>query len=772
MKTIKEQHCLHCSQSLAPNQIQSGFCCLGCKTVYSLLQAGGFEKYYELKSKSLKPLVGYFSKISSFDWIDSIESTGSGYLKVSIQGVQCAACVWLILELGKKMGDVQVHVDSVLGSLSLSYNDDFPVKKYLQQLEKFGYRISPLGNQDDNASTSLLIRFGVCVAIAMNTMFLAISLYLGLDEREPELFHLFHAINFYGSFLSVIVGGSYFFKRAYQGLQKGILHFDLPVSIGILGAFGGSVYFYSQEQFSFTFFDTLNVFIALMLLGRYLQDRLLLKNKQSFVANDVYGGFKVKRMDSILQEISFGEIQKDDKLLVAPGMIFPVDLKLSSLESVECSLASINGESRPEIFKTGQIVPAGALLLSLQPVEGIAQATFSTSVFSSLLPQEADCSSTTNNVNDFLAKYYVMAVLGVSVLGVLFWSFVSWEKALMVGVSILVVTCPCSIGIAMPLARLWLQRHLSSLGVVLKNERLIDEWLSLKHIFLDKTGTLTYDKLILKNESEIQKLTEMDKKILYNLSARSLHPASLAIFQSMASHQFEPLKMEVNEVAGIGLYTTYNGERYFLGKGEHGDNQNLNDTYLVVFSKENSTLASFILEETMLENLAYTVEKLIHEGKRLTLISGDQQQRVRAMAQVLGLGSEDAIGGLTPEKKADLVATTQVGSMMIGDGLNDRLALKQADLAGSPIWERAALAADIDFYFISTGLGWLSQLTPMIKIYKKVLRQNIGFAWIYNGLAISLALMGWITPLICAVIMPLGSLFIVSLTAYKMRRIV
>ena len=758
--------CDHCGQAIPPSGSPTRFCCHGCEAVYRLLHENGLDKFYDLKPKRILPQINYFQRKRDLSWVEQEPGFAQGQLSLDVEGVQCAACVWAIKELGRRRGMAQMQIDPTLGILQFQFDpQNHQVSDYLEDLQNLGYRTSTPQKKAPVTDRGLLIRLGVCVAVAMNTMFLSISMYLGLDSSESMLFELFIKLNFYLSFISVAVGGSYFFNRALQALKRRVLHFDLPIAVGILAAFLGSLYAYQTQDSGGMYFDTLNIFIALMLAGRYLQNRFLLKNRNYLLSERGLGELKLNRLNPALEEISFSQVKAEDRLLIQPGGIVPVGGILLGQEAADFNTAWISGEGEPVTLRPGEQIPAGALLISLNSVQVRANSDFGSSLLAKVVPPQEDTGNLPM-VWQWVSRWYVILVLSLSVLGLVLWAPVDFHRALIVFISVLVVTCPCSLGIAIPLARSFANKAMLQRGIFARNPALLDELQAVRDIFLDKTGTLTLAQLQVENPQDLLSLDPEARNILFNMALRSRHPASQAIYQFLSGQGEVFQELEVREVPGEGLHCVNGQKKYFLGKSRRWEGEV--SGYESSFYRDGNPLLNIRLQETLLAETAQTLERLRREGYRLALLSGDKAARVKQLGEALGFSNQDTFFECSPEAKAQIIRDQGKKVLMIGDGLNDALAFQAAKLSGAPVSERSVMPGQGDFFFVSSRLDWLDQLLKLARRLRNIIKMNLIFAFGYNVGAVSLALAGLMNPLWCALLMPSGSLLIIGLTSFWM----
>ncbi|MGZ3449382.1 MAG: heavy metal translocating P-type ATPase [Polyangiales bacterium] len=751
--------CAHCGQPL-PRDAADLYCCAGCRIVASMLRDEHLERYYALRGPKGDPITPHESRDRK--WLEPIESRvreekGLSRVELDVQGLSCAACVWLIEQLfDREEGAARVIVNPALGKLSMTVEGSFPLRRFVERVESCGYLLGPALKGSERASNGLLFRMGICIAIAMNGMLLAISLYAGL--HDGPLARLFHALSFALSAISVAVGGSWFFKSAWTALRRGILHLDLPIALGIALAFSSSTWGWLAHG-STGYFDTLNVFVALMLVGRFLQQRVIEANRLRLLQSDGAEGLLARRLDpSGPSLVRCTELREGDAILVAHGDVVPVESTLHETAAAAFSLDWINGESQPRAFAAGSTVPAGAFLADARTVTVRAKQSFADSALVDLLRAASpDQTSATRWWRTF-AQIYVAAVLVLAAGAMIVGLRMAHDPRLALErvTAVLIVTCPCAFGIAAPLAYEIVQARLRRVGLFVRSPAFLDRAPDLSKVVFDKTGTLTTGKLRL--EGKIPSLDPVARKALVNLAMRSAHPKSSAIARALDGAGFQA-DLVVREEPGKGLELTLDDRTFRLGapswvgapfSREEGD---------VAFADQRGLLASFTTVEDLRTDAAVEVSALREMGLEIFVLSGDSTARVHALAEKVGIPSDHAFGERTPHGKADWLRTADHGdTLFVGDGINDGPAFDLATASGTPAIDRPFLASRADFYLVTAGLRPIREALLAARRLRAVLHVTLGVALAYNVVTVALAYAGFMTPLLCAVLMPLSSL--------------
>jgi Cu2+-exporting ATPase len=750
--------------------------------VNAILSKAGLTRYYDLRRGPGLPPADLDTRHVDHKWLELIEDErrekdGVSRVELDIQGIHCAACVWLIEELfrrhgGKKVGAMTLN--PALGRLELRISKEFALPEWVDSVEALGYLLGPARAHGKRASDDLLLRVGICAALAMNVMLFGAAIYLGL--RSGPVYELLNDLSYAAGVLAMLVGGSVFIRSAWRALRQRVLHLDVPIALGIVLAFAGSTWSFFFASGEAAYVDTLTVFIALMLVGRWLQQRMLERNRAQLLADDGTQSLLTREVrDGVVRIVHCIGIQEGDRLLIAPGDLVPVDLEVVD-EAVLCSLDWIDGESRPREFVRGQIVPAGAFNVGSGAFTGRAETHFAASSLVGLLGQdpagESDGPLSTQWWSR-LSRYYVIGVVALATFGIAGWWWWSENplRAIEVGTAVLVVTCPCAFGIAAPLAYELVLTQLRRAGVFVRVGDFLDRVRAMTRIVFDKTGTLTTGMLEVRNSHELFAMSDEQIGILYNMAARSAHPKSVAVRRALEGHHAARfLELEVQEHPGHGVSAVQADVEYRLGAPGWAAPPSQTDEDLI-FSGDHSVLAALQTDEQLRPGARDEIERLERDGYALTILSGDAQGRVTELGASLGLPREACIGAHTPEQKAAYVrAHEPARTLLVGDGLNDQVAMREAACSGTPAVNRPFMASRCDFYFVSPGLHPVAQVLRASDNLAHVVRRILAFAVAYNLVAVSFALAGWMKPWVAAVLMPLSSLLTLAYTVMVLSR--
>jgi len=747
--------------------------------VHALLASEGLLRFYELGG-SATGAVGSRPRVPNLDWLPELEAAALEAAAVAgpvvrlvldVQGIRCAACVWLLQTVWKRIrGARDLRVDPSLGRATLVYDGGSGAAlEFVAAAARFGYPMGPASRalrRDDG----LLIRLGIASAIAMNAMILAVSLYFGLETAvaDSSLRELFGWVLMGLGTASVIVGGPVFFRTAFAGMRAGVVHMDLPISLGLLLAWAGSVH--GQWTGGPTYFDTVAIFIAFMLGGRFLQQRTLAQSRDQVLADDGAEHLRARRLaGGSVASVPVQQLQVGDELLLAPGDLVPVRVEVLGAREASFSLDWINGESEPRAFAPGSEVPAGAFQAGRQAVRARVAADFASSGLAELLGQEPlDREDTRGRVRFWhvLNRTYAIGVLLAATLGGLLWAWIEPARALPVAISVLVITCPCAMGIATPLAFHLSLARLRRHGIFARTRSLLDKLRCVRKVVFDKTGTVTFGGL-----RAIARLPvpEGELAVLATMVASSNHPVSQAVLQALPAAPFRS-ELPVEELPGHGLVCRLDGVEYRLGSPAFAGVLPTQERECV-FSRNGTELARYALEEDFRAGAAAEVAALQQRGLAVYLLSGDRPDRVAHAAMLLGVPAAQAQGGMAPADKAAVVQQLDRSDvLMVGDGLNDAPAFAASFCAGTPAMDRPVLPARADFCFRGAQAGSVLTALQIADLHASTVRTNLAMALTYNTSTLVLCFLGLMTPLLCAVLMPISSAALVLHTSSRFRR--
>jgi len=761
--------CRHCHSPVPAREAATGFCCPGCAAVYQLLTDQKLDRYYALAGNQVVPVAA--TEPHGRAWLEPLLDTASGALDLDVQGLHCAACVWLLDELARRRGTSAI-VNPARGTMRLLLKPGFDPRRYVDEVEQFGYRLGPPSKVHARPSSSgrLTLRLGISAALTINVMIFAVSFYTGLSPREGEVFRLFSRLTFVLATLVVLVGGSLFFRSAWQALRRRVLHLDIPIASGILLAYVASVAQVAGAHGDRSYLDTLCVFVTLMLLGRWIEERVLDRNRRLLFDDDGLGSLTVqRRLGRQTENIPASAIVADDELLLAPGDLLAVDATLLSTAAA-ISREWTTGEPDVVGAALGERIGAGACNRGRAAVWLRAECTLADSSLATLLAAAVDRDTVAGVVPayarfaDRLARGWVLTVLGLAVAALLYWLHRDASRAIDVTVALLVVTCPCAIGIAMPLGSELVQARLRKAGFYTRRRDLLARLDKVRTVIFDKTGTLTLGRLQLVDEAPLDALSTGARDAAYTLATASSHPASRCLATALAARGAHLVPtQDAAEEPGQGGRANIAGSTWTLGRIAAGGG--------TVLQRDGQTVAAFELVELLRSDARAQMTELRARNYAVRILSGDAPERVARVASSLGLPADAAEGGLSPDDKAARIAAIGANEVLyLGDGVNDTRAFATALIAGTPAIDRPIIPGRADFFLVGEGLGGVGLALALARRLARVQRATLFLSLSYNALVVAACFAGYMTPLRAAVAMPLSSIAILTLTILGLRQ--
>lgn len=513
-----------------------------------------------------------------------------------------------------------------------------------------------------------------------------------------------------------------------------------------------------------------------MLMGRWAQERILERNRNSLLSGSGAEGLTAKRREGeTLTAVAASELIVGDELWVAPGDLLPVEGILLR-RSAEANLDWITGESDRIVYEPGDSIPAGAFNAGRRGFAVAASQNLADSRLGELLRGGDGETGFRPTWWHRVSSVYVLAVMALAGGAFLAWVGRDLRMAIEVTISVLVITCPCALGLATPLAEELMHVALRRRGVFLRKASFLEKALRVRKVLLDKTGTLTLDRLHLDADSrkELWALPSTEQAVLWNLCARSNHPVSRSLAEALAAGGKAPsLELDADELEehpGRGLVWRRPDGEYRLGRPDFADGPSAGSAEgLTHFSRDGELIAAFRFDETYKGDAAAELSTLSRQGFELHLLSGDAAAKTARAAAALGIDPDHAMGAMDPQAKADRVRELDEGdTLMVGDGINDSPSFEAALCSATPAVDRPVLPGKADFYFLGDGIGAIRRALSAAKGLRRVTRDNLIFAIAYNLVAVALCFAGLVSPVVAAILMPVSSITVVSLTAWRL----
>ena len=729
-----------------------------------MLKQEGFEHFYDLKSnQNLPPVSPQAMRQQDYGWLEAstiaaeatrMNESVAAELTVSVQGLSCMACIWLIERVFAKLGGTQIDADITRGELRIAWQPGtFQPVEFARELQRFGYLLgvtrADAGQATDN---NLERRTGVCGAFAMNAMAFSLPAYFGMPADFPFA-RWFDLVAAASATLALFVGGSYFAQRAWHGLRASVLHIDTPITLGILAAYIGSLIGWVSGAQGLKYFDFVAMFIFLMLGGRLVQQMAVARNRR-----------RLLRDPSIPDAEMLDSLKAGESFVVKPGQAVHVAAKLDDSHA-SISLEWINGESDSCTRTSGQLVPSGALNAGTRALNATALESWRDSTLCQLLEARRGGDNRDLRLEKLLRGYLIVVVLA-GVIGALWWwqHTGDWTRAMQVMISVFVVSCPCALGVAAPLADDIAASRAERHGVFVRTLGLWKKLTRLRQVVFDKTGTLTLENPVLINPDALEALDASARQALRHLTSGNLHPVSRSLFDALGGTAESPLHAEVIEEPGHGLQFNHSdGSAWSLSRPQ-------DQSADAIFTRDGQLMASFRFRDALRAESLAQVDALQARGLRVSILSGDREPKVAAIAAQLHLAREQWQHSMTPEQKAAWIANHEPqATLYIGDGANDSLAFDAASCAGSPVTGRSFLEHKADFYFLGHSMRFMSSLLDIAATHRRAVHAVFAFSVTYNIVTVIVGLMGHLSPLWAAILMPLSSVATLSLVALIFR---
>ena len=766
--------CAHCS---TPTGSEARFCCKGCEFVYDLIHDEGLDRYYTLRQDSpVKPVRSVPFEAHDFTWlIEKVREIESAPAKTvegdfSLDGISCIGCVWLVEKIFlRQPGALEAAAHPATGRVHLRWQSGrTDLAAFAQELVSFGYTLAPRRSGSSASEGGQLgARLGLCGAFMLNAMGFTLPSYLGMP---PDFAYsgLFQLIGLLTATLSMLVGGSYFINRAWQAARLKTLHIDLPIALGLIVAFSGSLAGWALQIGGLIYFDFVCTFVFLMLAGRYFQLSTMEKNRQRLQRQRPVP--ETMRSPDRAEPLALSDLAASVRFQLEPGQAVPVAAVLDSA-AADFSLEWICGEAESSVFLAGRPLPAGAIYLGKSPVILTASETWAESLLARLVA--SDRPPVRVAALERLLKFYLLAVLVAGVAAFAWWSaFHSVAEALQVMISVFVVSCPCALGVSLPMADEIAGSMMEKAGVFIRQPLLWARLRRVKTVIFDKTGTLTLERPQLVNPEAVSALPDDARLALARLTSGSLHPVSRSLLEALGREGQRLLRecpaVSVADIPGTGRHYFENDSEWSLGKpGWQAGEVSRHDAELC---RNGECVSHFIFRESLRADAIAALAVLRQRNFRIVILSGDRPEKVLAAAAVLGVSPDDSHASLLPGQKEEIVRLLdRDDTLYLGDGANDSLAFNAAWTTGTPVVDRSLLETKADFFFMGQSLRFLPGLLSLAKRRQLVVRIAFTFALGYNLTAVGICLQGLMSPLLAAVLMPLSSAISLAIIAVGLR---
>ena len=764
------------------------FCCKGCEGVYELLNSKGLDSFYEqLGSNKLEP-----AKIDANDDLERFDLEGfkNKFIKTSkdgfseinliIEGIHCTACVWLNEKvLHQTKGVIEATINYSNNKAKVIWDEDeIKLSKIIETIRAIGYNAYPYDPaiQEEKAvklRNEYYSRILVGVFATMNIMWIAIALYTGyFTGMEESKKNILHIAEFILATPTLFYSGSIFFRGAYYGLKNRFINMDLLVSAGASLAYIYSVYAMITKHGE-VYFDSVTMIITFVLVGKYLE--ILSKKKAADTLDKIASSapteaLVVENGQKILKSIEV--IEAGEIIELKAGEKVAIDGTLTSGEAM-FDLSVLTGESEPILKKVGDEIVSGSMVID-STVEYTTTKRANNSLLHNITELLSDAVTKKPQIEQLanqISGYFSVVILLISIATFLGWYLLigaGFEKALIVSISVIVIACPCALGLATPMATLIGISKAAKEGILFKEASKIETMAKTTLLALDKTGTITVGKPLVVNYKEYK---QYDKNLLYSLVKSSNHPISKGVknYLQEQNSNLKELKLQAQkELQAKGVEAEYENSKLLGGNLELLKHNNIEFSYasdnsLYIFAINGEVVATFELTDIVKPRAKEFIANIKSLGIKVVMLTGDRAEVANKIAKEVGIEHIEA--NLLPQDKAQLIDSyNQQGEIvvMVGDGINDSIALAKSNIAIA-MGSGADIAIEVsDVVLLNNSLDSLNNSFVLAKNVFKSIKQNLSLSLLYNVVAVPLAVMGYVTPLVAALAMSLSSLSVVA----------
>ncbi len=764
------------------------FCCNGCQGVYHLLKDDGLDSFYDKIGNATiaPPIASSKQDSSSFD-MDSfrqryIKTTKEGFSRVNlvIEGIHCAACIWLNEKiLDDTDGVVEANINFTNNKAKIVWDEDtIKLSQIIDKIRSIGYNAYPYDRSEEDIKATAkkrdyFIRMAIAIFASMNIMMIDIAKYAGFFMgMKSETLHLVHIAEFIFSTPVLFYSGWIFFRGAYYGLKNHIVNMDLLVSSGATLTYVYSIYVLLGGVGD-SYFDSVAMIITFVLVGKYLE---VIGKKSAIDTMDKIKS-QVPLEATIIEEngkkvVPLDEIAIGDIIEVKMGEKATVDGELI-FDEATFDESSMTGESLPiEKFKGDKIY--SGTINSGQVIRYRATKNYANSTLNNIVTLLEDALNSKPQIEERaneISKYFSITILSLALLSFLGWYLYNgnFENALIISISVIVIACPCALALATPIASLIGISWGADRGVLFKEAKFIETFAKATTVVLDKTGTVTDGKLSVKNI--IGSIDNDNLSLLYSLVDSSTHPVSKAIKRYLEKNYINLRQIELENIIQIhakGLEAIYHGKKLLGGNSQllkdNGIDISINSQYTIYnFAIDNQPIISFELEDVLKSDSKELIEYFQLVGVEPIMATGDHENVAKRIAQEVGIREYKST--MSPIDKANYIESLKKDGkivVMVGDGVNDALALSKADVSIAMGSGADVALAMSDVVILNNSLLGVKDSFRISRRTYKFIKQNLSISLVYNMITIPIAIAGFVMPLIAALSMSLSSLLVVG----------
>jgi Cu2+-exporting ATPase len=826
-----EGACAHCGLPVPAVEHRAGdplqFCCGGCRAVHGALHECGLEQYYEMRERERAIEEGAdepalvtgrgFEHLDDARFIEaqtSVDQAGVRRVELRIDGLRCGACIWLLEAMPRIVrGVVSVRVDSARGIARIGWDERaVQLSAIARRFDALGYQLHPFGDpeavaRERAANRAWIVRMGVAGAIASNAMAVAFALYGGLLADMAVSFRLFFQwCSVALAVLAVAWPGRIFLTNAVAALRARTPHMDVPVAFGLVAAVGAGIVATVQGTGSI-YCESAAMLVFLLLVGRYVQYgrqrrareqvELLLAIVPSVarkVVRAVDGADGTGMSRERIVEVAMDALEAGDLVEIPANEACPADGRLVT-ESAHFDLSHLTGESQPVRVERGGPVYAGARVLESPARIEVAVAGGETRAarLLELVREAGERRAPIVELADRVSAFFLPTIVVAAAVTIAWWwPRVGADEAMARAVAMLVVTCPCALGLATPLAVVAGIGKGARRGVLVKGGDVLERASKPGTLVLDKTGTVTEGRtrairwtgsesaLAAAAAVEMHSAHPIARAVVDAFGGRASEGGAASAATAVGDAQEVLEARDVRELPGLGIEARVGkrlvrvGSARFMRErsaivaeafGAFADGCKAAGLAPLFVSVDGRVEAVVAIGDPLRPDARSTVSRLRRSGWRVVLASGDDPVVAMGVAKALGIDGRDAHGGLSPEEKLAFVQRGDFARpvVMVGDGVNDLAALAAADV-GIAVRNGAQASHHVaDVCLAARGLRPLERFLVGARSTMGAIKVNLAVSVLYNAAGGVLAFAGLVNPLVAAVLMPLSGLTVLVL---------
>lgn len=790
MKLSNSIKCTHChlefSEEVMIKEEDNFFCCNGCQGVYHLLNDEGLDSFYEKAgSVKLTPPTGQYEDSSNFntpafyDRFVKVNSEGFSEVSLIIEGIHCSACVWLNEKALHKMdGVIEASINFTNNKANITWADSVvKLSEIIDMIRAIGYNAYPYDASIQEAHANAerkdyYLRMAVAIFASMNIMWIAVAQYAGYFTGITQ--EIKTILNIAEGILAtpvLLYSGWIFFRGAYYGLKNRVVNMDLLVATGAALTYLYSVYItYMQEGEAY--FDSVSMIITFVLIGKFLE---VLSKKNAADTLDIIGKHlpnevNIIQNDSIIS-CHLNDVKIGDTIVLVSGEKVLIDGEITQGNG-SFDESNLTGENEPIYKDISATVISGTTSIDAD-IHYKATKDFEHSTLSNLVTLLESAIVKKPKIEQMankLSEHFSTTILVLSFLTFLVWWFWphSFETSFMIGISVIVIACPCALALATPVATLVGLSLGAKKGVLFKEAAQLETMAKVDTLVLDKTGTLTIGKpeVVLEHMNEV-----FDKQLLYSLVHLSKHPVANGIYEYLKSEDDtinEILLDDFKQIPAAGIKAKYKGLELLGGNLKLMQDNNIEIDFaskstVFYFALDGKIVSIYELDDKIKDDAKGLIAGLGKKGIQTIMLTGDNENSAKKVSDEVGINEYHF--EKTPEGKAEYIKSLHKQNkvvIMVGDGVNDILALANADI-GIVMGSGSDIAIEVsDVVLLNDSLKSLEDAFKISRTTYGLIKQNLGISLVYNAITIPLAMAGYVIPLVAAISMSVSSLLVVG----------